>query len=331
MLRSTETQIHVSVTRDVLSKEEFSVSNVRIMTFKFMLNVAGLLPPDSATPLVRFMYKIFVTGILILYFMVLLGQLIALGVYWGNISLIANTMSVMNGLIITIVTCIHFLKSRSKFTKLIDVLRMEFVSKVKSKYMKFVVNAERQVKISVALSCPIILNCWFMWTVAPFLNNDHISDFEIKNDTTRGNDLQKMLFVIWTPFDITESPQFQIIFGLQFVFACLTASMLHAVDTMFLSLMSHAAAQFKILGAMLNDMHENISENGVHSTTDGSFMKEAPTSTNDSIPLQNWSGTNEDFGNPSIQIVYPEDAHLEEDQCRQYLVDCIRYHQAIIE
>jgi hypothetical protein len=72
--------------------------------------------------------------------------------------------------------------------------------------------------------------------------------------------------VMWAPFDIKKSPQYEIIIVLQFVIITLSLAQIFSVDTMFVSLMSHVVAQFKVLCATLNDMHENVSESDLHRT-----------------------------------------------------------------
>jgi hypothetical protein len=338
MSQSTKKDTLNSRTTDEFNKEEeISENNVQIMTFNFLLNVVGLLPPDNATPFIKFVYKLFIAGLLVIDTITLSWQLIAVVVHWGNIPLIATTMSVMNGLIVSMITCIYFLHSKTKFLGLVDLLRTEFVAKVKSKYIKFIQNAERQIKYDVLLSSPKLVNCGFMWTVAPLLNNNAVSNFEDKNATTGDRNLEKIIFVMWAPFETEGSPQFEIIFLLQFIIISLAIIQLYAVDIMFLSLMSHAAAQLKVLQAMLSDIHQNISENYFHTTKDVTSLhittdgNEAHSSEDGSISLQSWIRINDHSENPSTQMVCPKDDQLCKDQFREYLVECIKYHQAIIE
>lgn len=337
MTELTKEEILDSRKTDVFNKEdETSKKNTKIMTFNFLLNAFFLLPPDGATPFVNLVYKVIRTSILVIDVITLSCQLIAIVSHWGNIPLIASTMSVMNGLTVSFITCIYFILSKTKFVGLVDLLRTEFVSKVKSKYIRFIQNAERQVKIDVLLSTPIVLTCCFMWTVLPLLNSNLISKVEDKNITTADHYLERMIFVMWAPFETIESPQYEIVFLLQFAIVSLAIMQLYAVDIMFLCLMSHAAAQFKVLQVMLDDMDQNISENDLQTakivdseyvTTDDSFRNTA----HGSISLRSRIQIDDNSENPGAQMTYPKDDQMFEDECRDYLVKCIKYHQAIIE
>jgi hypothetical protein len=99
------------------------------MNFNFLLHVFGLLLPDNASALVKLMYKMFIIGVILIDTVTLLWQLIAVVVHWGNIPLIATTMSVMNGLIVSMINCMYFIQNETKFLGLTDLLRTEFVGK----------------------------------------------------------------------------------------------------------------------------------------------------------------------------------------------------------
>jgi hypothetical protein len=322
-------------------EEKFPAKEIRIMNLHFLLHLSGLLPPDNATPIMRVLHKIFLTGIFTLNILALSGQMMAVYVHWGDIPLIATIMSHLTGLLLTIIACLYFLYNKNKFMALVELLRMEFVNKMKSKYMGFVVVAERRVKMAALLAAPIATSLAILWVIAPFLNGDESDNFENNNATNGDKNVKGLMFVMWTPFDIQESPRFEIIIALQFIVVSLPIIMIFSVDAIFVSLMSHAAAQFKLLCAMLNDMHENIAESEFHRTeeraspmhvsTDNSSVKETLTSARGNIPHEYPSGSEEHSGSPSSEIARPGDDHVDEDPIRLYLVECIKYHVAIIE
>jgi hypothetical protein len=335
--RSTEKEMEISDSREALTnKEDNSVNKVQIMYFNFLLNIFGLLPPDNATPFVRLLYKAFVIGILSLYILTILSQLAAIFMHWGDIPLLASTMCITSGLILSSISCGYFLRKKNTFMRLIDVLRMELMAEMRSKYFKFTEQAERQIKIFVFITVQTILACVGIWILAAYIDQDDVNNMGNNNSTAGERDDKRLIYVMWVPFDIGKSPQIEIILAMQIVVGSLAGSTLFAVDTVFLSLMAHAAAQFKALSAQLNDMHENISENGAHTTermptlqvsTDDSSVKETLTSASGNVPHGYLSGTDEHSGSPSCETALPGD----EDTFRPYLVHCIKYHQAIIE
>jgi hypothetical protein len=336
MKGSTMKQIHPSESREELSnEEEFSVKKVQIMTFNFLLHVSGLLPPNNATPFILLLHKVFLTGQFTLCVLALLGEMMAIYVYWGDIPLIANITSHMTGLILTSITSLYFLHSKNKLLKHVEFLRMEFVVKMKSKYITIVERAERQIKLAVTIAIPIVVNVGTLWLSAPFLFNNEINNFENRSVTKDESNLEGFMFVVWAPFDIRNSPQYEIILALQFIIIFLAVLQIFSVDVMFGSLMGHAAAQFKVLCAMLNDMHENISESDLqrtkrisplHVSTDDGSVKKAVKSGHDNTHEYR-SGFEKDSGNPSSETARP----VNEDECRLYIVECIKYHQTLIK
>jgi hypothetical protein len=336
----TRKQIQKFESKEKLNnEEEFSMNEVRIMHFNFLLHISGLLPPDNATPKIRMLHTVLLTVIFALNILALSGQTMAVYAHWGDIPLIATITSHLTGLLLTVIGCLYFLHNRNKFMALVDLLRMEFLTKMKSKYVEFIEVAERQVKVTAILAAPIAISVGALWTIAPFLSKNESDNFENNNSTNGETNVRPLLFVMWTPFDVQESPRFEIIIVLQFLVVSLPILMIFSVDTMFVSLMSHATAQFKTLVAMLNDMHENISENELHRTermspvhvsSDNSPVKETLTSARGNIPHEYPSGTEEHSGSPSSETARPEDSHADEDVCRLYLIQCIKHHNEII-
>jgi hypothetical protein len=326
---STKKQIQKFEPREKLNNvEEFCVNKVHIMRFNFLLHVSGLLPPVNATPVIRMLHKMLLTGIFALNILALSGQMMAVYAHWGDIPLIATIMSHLTGLLLTIIACLYFLHNRNKFMALVDLLRMEFLTKTKSKYMEFIEVAERQVKVTAILAAPIAISVGALWAVAPFLSKNESENSENNNATNGETTVRTLMFVMWTPFDVQQSPRFEIIIALQFLVVSLPILMIFSVDALFVSLMSHAAAQFKVLCSMLNDMHENISEDELHRTersfpehdsTDDSSVEETVTSARGNINHEYPSGSEEQSGSPSCETVL-----------RLYLIECIKHHKEII-
>jgi hypothetical protein len=218
------------------------------------------------------------------------------------------------------------------------MLRSEFVAKLKPKYMKFIFNAEREVILCGLLLFPLALIIDFIWIVVPFLNRNPLYNFENEYNATEGSRVEKLIFVVWLPFEFENSPHFEILIVLQVFVMTFALVMICAVDIVFLSLMSHAAAQFRVLCAMLHDMHENVTESNLHTTryvaslhssTDVSLTKEGQVSRNEPPCTHSWSGDTERSARLLVEMEHLKNEHLEEDLFQQYLVECIRHHQAV--
>jgi hypothetical protein len=333
MIRSKRKEIQANETKHTLTSEEQpSDCDVKIMTLSIMLNAAGLLPPAKSSSLIRLAYKVFVVFIHILFVLTLIGQVMAVVVYWGDIPLIATTISLMTSLIGSMSSSINFLLNRKKYMRLADTLKTEFVAKLKSKYIKIILNAERQVVFCGILVCIVAVCIGFIWIVVPFLSTNTPFDFANEKSVKEGSRMEELILVMWLPSKFEQSPQFEIIVFLQIFVVTFALAMIYSVDMMLLSLMSHAAAQFRVLNAMLNDMHENVREDEIHRTrnmaplvtgTDISYMEFSSANS--------WNGNTEHSGSAGVELESLKNEDCEEDPVRQYLVECIRYHQAVIE
>jgi len=327
---------------DFSNHEEFPANDLKIMKINLiMLNLVGLLPPSGAGPLIRSTCKAFITFVLLMEVLILSGQLIAVITYWGNLHLIANTMCLMNGFTLSFVSCTYFLRNKAKFLMLIDVLKAKFVAVTKPKYMKLVRNAERQIVVYLYLSSPIVACCVFSWVIAPFINRSNFSDLEDSNVTSREQRVENMIFVMWTPFDIEQSPQSEIITVLQVLFVNVGTGIIYAVGMLFLSFMSHSAAQFKVLAAMLDDMQQNIFADVlpnkkrkflVNKDTDDVTEEEAPIYImNESSCTENKQQSINHISQLMLSKGGDDENRLVEDEFQKYLVNCIQCHRDIIK
>ena len=339
MIGSKKKESRVSETNDTFKSEEhISKWEPKVMTILVSLNVVGLLPPAKSSSFIKLIYKTFTVSMHVFYALTVVFEFTAVVIHWGDIPVVATTMAAMTGLLASMISSIHFLRNRKKFLSLVDILRSEFVAKLKSKYMKFISNAERDILLFSLFLYPVGLSISFTWIVAPFLNSNPLYNFKNGNNVTEGNSVENLIYVVWLPFEIDKSPQFEIVIVLQVFVMTFAVIMICALDLVFLSLMSHAAALFRVLCAMLNDMHENVTENNLHTAryvdslygdTDVRFKKDGPVSLDYSPFTHSLSGDTERHAELLVEMECPENEHLEDDIYGQYLVECIRYHQAV--
>lgn len=326
MFGSKKKENQVSETNDrIKTEEKFPAFETKIMTATVALSAVGLLPPAKSSSFIKWIYKTFTVFIHIVYALTVIAEFTAVVIHWGNIPVVATTMGAMAGLFASMCTSIHFLRNRQKFISLIDMLRSEFVAKLKPKYKKFIFNAEREVILCGLVLFPLALIIAFIWIVVPFLNSNPLYNHENENNVTEGSRVEKLIFVVWLPFEFENSPHFEILIVLQVFVMTFALVMICAVDLVFLSLMSHAAAQFRVLCAMLHDMHENVTETNLHTTRCVASLHSG-TDVSNTHP---WSGDTERSARILVEMGYLKNKHLEEDLFRQYVVECIRHHQAV--
>jgi hypothetical protein len=231
---------------------------------------------------------------------------------------------------------------------LIDLLRDNFLVKAKSKYIKLIKKADRQIEIYLYLSSPVVACFTISWIVAPFINRKPFTNIDAKNFTKAEQSVETMIFVIWAPFDTEQSPQFEIITALQIVLVVIGIGILYAVNVAFLSMMSHLAAQFNLLVAMLDNMKENIKGDGFSSTETVPLpnsskcrrdfvnnVKEMLNSTNDTTNVNSCTETEDNSRYSCFHVTFlertDEQDNPDEVESQQYLVNCIKYHEAVIK
>jgi hypothetical protein len=339
MIGSKKKESNISETNDTFKTEEqFPAYKTKFMTLSVGLIAVGLLPPAKSSSFIRMIYKSFAIFIHIIDAVTVIAEITAVLIHWGNIPVVATTMGAMSGLIASMCTSIHFLRNKQKFLSLIDMMESEFLAKLKPKYMKIIFNAEREAILCGLLLFPLALSVDFIWIVAPFLNRNPLYNFKNENDVTERSRVEKLIFMMWVPFELEKSPHYEILIVLQVFVMTSAVLMICAVDLVFLSLMSHAAAQFRVLCAMLHDMHENVTENNLHTTgyvaslqsgTDGIFTKEDQVSLNDSPFTHSWNGDTERSARLLAEMECMKNDHLEADLFQQYLVECIKHHQTL--
>jgi hypothetical protein len=303
MIGSKKKESNISETNNTFKTEEqFPACETKIMTLSVGLIAVGLIPPAKSSSFIRMIYKIFTIFIHIIDALTLIAEITAVLIHWGNIPVVATTMGAMSGLIASMCTSIHFLRNKQKFLRLIDMLESEFVAKLKPKYMNIILNAEHEAILCGILLFSLALIVDFIWIVAPFLNRNPLHNFKNKNDVTEISGVEKLIFMMWVPFELEKSPHYEILIVLQVFVMTSALLMICAIDLVFLSLMSHTAAQFRVLCAMLRDMNENVTENTLNTTrhvaslqsgADVSFTKEDQVSLNDSPFTHSWGGDTE--------------------------------------
>jgi hypothetical protein len=343
MLRTRQKSSHKpEVTHGFRYQEEPPKNDLKIMRINLiMLSLVGLLPPSGSGPLSAVIYKVFIAVVIVMEILILLGQFIAVVTYWGNLNLIANTLCLMNGCILSIVSCTYFLRNKTKFLMLIDLLKVRFVAATKSKYIKLVHHAEKQIVIYLYLSSPVVACSIFSWVIAPFINSSDLRELDDGNVTNREKGVENMIFVMWTPFDIDNSPQFEIITAVQVFFVNIGTGIIYAVGMLFLSLMSHAAAQFKVLVAMLDDMQENIHEDVLPTRKHVYILnKDIPDMTEDETPVfvmneGSWNETRQQSVTRIPEQISSKatgkENRSDEDEFQKYLINCIKCHRDIIK
>jgi len=114
-------------------------------------------------------------------------------------------------------------------------------------------------------------------------------------------------FIIWLPFDATQSPIYEIVYTVQticFLMACLYYT---SVNTVFMTFIIHTATQFKVLVMSLNDMDKLF-------PVEHKKVEDKPKTESE----------HGEGGRPdNLSLSYGIELNA-------YFIECIKHHQAIV-
>jgi hypothetical protein len=242
------------------------------------------------------------------------AQLIAIAIYWGNIQVITYTLASMTGCVITTTDYINFLCHKPIIFDIVEQMKTDFIAKMKPKYRHFLDTSERQAKFFTFVRCLLAVFAISAAGLLPLINKDASTvEIDFKNMTIEQIITEKMVLVMYMPFDFRESPQYEISFLYQILAASSMVIASQSIDLLLMVLMSLVAARFKILGNLLNEMTENVSTSEIN--YDKYMLPEVHKAYN---TLD---------GIPEVTDLRGD----KEDPFRLYLIDCIKQHQAAIE
>jgi hypothetical protein len=195
---------------------------------------------------------------------------------------------------------------------MVEEMQTGFIAKVRPKYRKYLDKTESQAKIFTLLRCLLAVFAVITAGIMPLILTAKATKVEGGTTNTTIEDIiaEKMIIGMYTPFDIRRSPQFEAVYAYQVLAGTMMVIASQSVDLMLMVLMSLVAARFTILGKQLNDMAENVAMN--ETNYEKNKLHEDCSTLDGTCEEKGAEGPNEEV-------------------FRQYLVECIKEHQAAIE
>lgn len=277
-----------------------------------LLQYIGLWISDSASRRAKALYSCFTVFVLSVLTLTFTGQIMALVHYWGNLKFITHTLASLTGTVITSCHYVNLLCRKGTVLTLVQEMKTEFIAKVRPKYRQYLDTTESQAKVFTLLRFLLSVCAVLTAAIMPLIINENTADMEgrLLNITIEDVIEDKMLIVLYTPFDIRLSPQFELVFAYLILAGTIMVMVSQSVDLMLMVLMSLAAVRFSVLCKLLDDMSDNVAIN----VTNCEKYK----------VLDNYSNQN---GKAKVESTEWQN----EDVFRHYLVDCIKEHQAAIQ
>lgn len=293
---------------DVSSTYELKIFRLNF----FLLQCIGLWISDSASRRAKALYSCLTVFVLSVLTVTSTAQITALVYYWGNLKIITYTLASLTGTAIATCDYVNLLCRKDAVLTMVQQMKTDFIVRVRPKYRKYLDTTESQAKAFILLRCLLTVCTVITVGFMPLVLNKNTADMEdrLLNITIEDIIAEKMPFGMYTPFDIRQSPQFEMVYSYQLFAGTMMVIASQSVDLMLMVLMSLGAARFRILGKLLDDMNENIAIN---------YRNCEKYKLLDNYSIQSGTGKAKSTEGQN------------EDVFRHYLVDCIKEHQAAIQ
>jgi hypothetical protein len=321
-----------------------------------LLHLAGILPRSSAfnSPWKAICYNTFSIIAPIWCVPPLLALLFSIYENWGDISVVTGMVFQLSFVVNCVGIYVYLILNRKSLRTIISISEVAFAGHIKRLGLdrmglcdSVMAQGYRQNTILSRTLLTINANAYFFWTVLPFIfwctetENEHqnIENSEINNSYDDGQ-WKYFCFRMWLPQNATQTPTYQLIYiyqALENSFIILTQAT-HLTVT--LSLMLHLTSQFKVLTACL----ERVDDVPL-------YLKEMRTS-DDKISgtkpqeySQSGKEENRNFGHRGrYEVLHrgENDGCAEtdgfeilriqnEEEMYSYLVNCVKYHQLLLQ
>jgi hypothetical protein len=343
-------------------------SSKHFFLFMVFLKLAGSLPPQSiySRPWKITAYNIYSALSLLWFVPAMIAQIYALHQHWGSISNITDITFELAAALSNSSIGLYLVLNRKKLQLIIVKMQSTFHSYTKhlrfGRKHRFVVS-EASRRNAIFSWIVIVTNCSaiLIWVIYPFILwcteiNGEEKDTENTNNISGQEKYWKYFcFKMWLPSEATHSPTYQILWTYQ-AFPIFSLVMIFTgYNLLFFSVTTFTAAHFKMLAMILKDSNKIIL---LSDSTQ--YTEQNPTHSKSAIEnvlkeTVHECQSRKDFSKAVILNYHREDVaieclHANEElqlkndvrndetgsiQLRcdpaEYLIQCIKYHQALLE
>lgn len=340
---------------DKKSPNELKFMNLNRM----VLHIAFTVPTETiaANPVKSTLFHLYTPCIFVLYALVLAAQMLGVYHYWGDLDVTMENLFLTTGFVMCYWEGAYFKIKREKIWKIFDRLDSTPVPSTSNlvlseTYKRIVNEAQSNCK---KLSWFIFLSVnvgTLMWAVFPIVNLliHSLSDHEsIVEETASQKSSNKpwpyLMYIIWVPYDVTTMSMYAVTYLIQ-VIVYFTASLYNtSSNIVFLNMVLHATAKFKVVESSLLHMGKMISENvdrvknDIQDITDTSdcsngkeFLYAEDLITNSHSHSRNSTSTSEEYLAGSVpQLRSDREFSPHSSDIEDFLVEYIKQHQDAIE
>lgn len=244
---------------------------------------------------------------LVLYFLVLTAQCLAIYKFWGDLDAITDNAFTMVGVFMCYIQAAYAVRNSRKILRLVDTLEMKLTPQMETLASRedqcvMIAEAARKTKLLTWMMFVLVHGMLITWIAMPIIQKYSQANEEADEDPDKPSPY--FCFIIWLPFDATRSPMYEIVYTIQticFLMACLYYT---SMNTVFMTFIIHTATQFKALVMTLQDMDK---------------LFPAPD-----VDLEHKPQTGSEKG-----WLHPTEWNRTD--LNRHFIQCIKHHQAIIK
>jgi hypothetical protein len=315
---------------------------------RMVLHIAFTVPTKkiSSSPLKSSLYYLFTPCVFLLYTLVLAAQALGVYQYWGDLDITMENLFLTTGFVMCYWEGAYMKTKGVQIWRIFDRLDAKPVPDIADQALRKV---HERIVNETQSNCKKL--SWFiflsvnvgtlMWAVFPLVNLlIHSLSEDEKPQQTTNKPHPYLMYIIWVPYDLTAVLTYALTYLLQ-VIVYFTASLYNtSSNIVFINLVLHATAKFKVVEASILRMGEIMSEKGegvggeigkIAETSECASRKESfngedvvqDGDTHPRIPL---GASGED-----LQLCLDTELGSDFSRVEGFLVECIQQHQDAIE
>ncbi|XP_015513040.2 odorant receptor 46a-like [Neodiprion pinetum] len=295
-----------------MRNEEISARDALTINL-WVFRSVGIWAADIKSPSLRLIYNIYgaiiISTLSMIYFST---EIIYVIVIWGNLEAISEISFLLLTHIGTVVKLFSFLMRRERVEKLVENLAQRNFLPRRNAHRDFLMSTVRVVNRDNVIFILMCASTVIGWAIVPMVDSGETRRLPLKT---------------WFPFDISNSPIFEVIYAYQTAAVMMNAFMNAMMDTFASSLMALA-------GAQLDMLRHDLSKLGREDEEDGENPVEFKTAVTQRAGRISKVGRAEDklkgkLKTGNVPAEFPPRS-LQDDILHERIVGCIEHHGAII-
>jgi hypothetical protein len=329
---------------DPQGKTSVGILNVQLKCFLY----GGILPSAaiSSSPWKLRIYNVYTTLTLLMYIPTLSAQFYALFMQSDSLTAGTDTLFTIVAALLHLSISCHLLTQRKALQHL--VLRTEdsfteYTSKLPlgTKHTLIISDAKKKIRLYSSTFIISVVITGFLWTSLPYIfwhvhNANKQNNVENKDDES-GNKVhwEHFCYRMWLPPSATVHPLYHFVWLYQVIIEVVLLFDYTGYNLLYYALTLHTAAHFKVLATLLEDLDQYITSSDNTKTSEQSANEEGTSFIKEMILKH--SGQNERENNKKktsqLEEYHSSDPGLVTTipSAEDYLVRCVKYHQAILQ